>query len=114
MSSSVHWEFICVNDPETRELVGVMFCYKGINGTYCPSLVGLDYDYQVDFSVYRQLLYQTILRAKSLNMNHIDFGFSASFEKHKMGAEVLPKVAYLQAKDNYTLEMFEITNSSKN
>ncbi|WP_258097763.1 aminotransferase class I/II-fold pyridoxal phosphate-dependent enzyme [Marinoscillum pacificum] len=114
MSSNANWEFICAHDPETMELVGVMLCYKSSNGTYCPSLVGLDYQYSVEFSVYRQLLYQTVLRAKSLRNSKVDFGFSASFEKHKLGAVAIPKFAYLQAKDNYALEMFEIINSSKN
>ncbi len=30
---------------------------------------------------------------------------SASFEKRKVGARIIPKVAYVQARDNYAMEL---------
>ena len=38
-------------------------------------------------------------------METIDFGVSASFEKRKLGAKIIPKVAYIQARDNYAIEV---------
>lgn len=106
MAEENNWEFILLRCPKRRLIVGVMFAYT--NGTtYCPSLVGIDYGYTIEFSVYRQLLYQAIKRGSKPGLKRIDFGFSANFEKHKLGAESLRRYAYLQAKDNYSLEMLE-------
>ena len=72
----------------------------------CPNLSG-----RIDlkaFQTYRQLLYQTILRARKLNMRQIDFGMSANFEKRKLGAAVLPKQAFVQTDDHFFLEELEM------
>ena len=82
-----------------------MFCYRNNNTTYVPSLVGMDYELNEKFQVYRQLLYQTILRAGKLDFERIDFGFSASFEKKKLGALVKEGFAYVQADDNFSMEL---------
>lgn len=112
MNRSEKWEFLTVHLKEqysashASELVGVMFCYRNAR-TYVPSFVGMVYDYHQKFSIYRQLLHQTILRARELEMEKIDFGMTASFEKKKMGAKVVPKVCYVQARDNYSFELLE-------
>ena len=110
MNQCPGWEFILASDPTSESMVGVMFCYNNHNSNYIPSLVGMDYDFTKEFSIYRLLLYQTILRAKQLGVKLVDFGYSANFEKHKMGAEQKEICAYLQAKDNYSLEMLEFVN----
>jgi 7-keto-8-aminopelargonate synthetase-like enzyme len=107
MNDSPNWEFILLalqNHTETA-FVGVMFCYKNSNNTYVPELVGMDYKWAKEFQLYRQLLFQTIKRANELKMKTIDFGVSASFEKRKLGAKIIPKVAYIQARDNYAMEV---------
>ena len=112
MSNNENWEFLTVqmkaefSQSGEEELIGVMFCYKN-SSTYVPSFVGIDYQYSEHFSVYRQLLYHTILRAKDLNCSRIDFGLTAAFEKKKLGAIVKSKVCYVQAKDNFSLELLE-------
>ncbi len=68
-------------EKSPERLTGVMLPYKNLNLTYVPSLIGLDYDYSDEFSVYRQMLFQTVLRARALDFKRIDFGFPASFEK---------------------------------
>jgi 7-keto-8-aminopelargonate synthetase-like enzyme len=105
------WEFILLylkRDVESippNPLVGVMFCYKNEKYTYVPSLIGMDYTISREFQLYRQLLYQTIKRAKKLKFKRIDFGITASFEKRKLGATIIPKIAYIQAKDNFSMEL---------
>jgi hypothetical protein len=108
MNSSPQWEFISLylKDAE-RTLAGVMFCYKNSNAIYAPAIVGMDYNYARTYNVYRQLLFQTILRAKDLSQSRIDFGLTAGFEKRKVGAEVIEKCAYLQARDNFALEALD-------
>lgn len=107
MNICPNWEFILLylNNDKGNPLVGVMFCYKNQNHTYVPELIGMDYRWAKEFNLYRQLLFQTIKRANELNFHQIDFGVSASFEKRKVGAKIIPKVAYVQARDNYTMEV---------
>ncbi|MBZ9650873.1 aminotransferase class I/II-fold pyridoxal phosphate-dependent enzyme [Psychroflexus montanilacus] len=108
MNSSPQWEFISLYLKDTeRTLAGVMFCYKNSNAIYAPAIVGMDYNYARTYNVYRQLLFQTILRAKDLDQSRIDFGLTAGFEKRKVGAEVIEKCAYIQARDNFALEALD-------
>jgi len=107
MNECANWEFMLMylTTETAKPLVGVMFCYKNQNHTYVPELIGMDYKFAKEFNLYRQLLFQTIKRANELNFPQIDFGVSASFEKRKVGANVIPKVAYIQARDNFTMEV---------
>lgn len=116
MSEHPNWEFIILSMkhiPE-KKIVGVMFCYKNSCNTYVPELIGMDYASSEGFHLYRQLLYQTIKRAGELQIPRIDFGVSATFEKKKLGASIIPKVAYVQARDNYAMElMHTLQNENK-
>jgi CelD/BcsL family acetyltransferase involved in cellulose biosynthesis len=111
MAKDSNWEFIVAylkkeyDGREERLPVGVMFCYKNTSTTYVPSFIGMDYEYTQQYQVYRQLLYQTIKRAQQLGFSKIDFGMTAAFEKRKVGATIIPKVAYVQPKDNFTMEL---------
>ncbi|MCX2681937.1 bifunctional aminotransferase class I/II-fold pyridoxal phosphate-dependent enzyme/GNAT family N-acetyltransferase [Galbibacter sp. EGI 63066] len=111
MSKHPGWEFIVLTlkgaytrDKKDRT-VGVMFCYKNGRQTYVPAFVGMDYNYAHEHQVYRQLLYQTVKRAGETGFQNIDFGMTAGFEKKKIGATVTSKTAYIQAKDNYSMEL---------
>ncbi len=107
MNKSPNWEFITVSlKIDTENLfTGIMFCYKNDKNNYVPALIGMDYKWAKEYQLYRQLLFQTIKRANALQISKIDFGVSASFEKKKLGAMIIQKVAYIQARDNYTLEV---------
>jgi 7-keto-8-aminopelargonate synthetase-like enzyme/predicted N-acyltransferase len=107
MNNHSEWEFILLylKEKKSNPLVGIMFCYKNMERTYVPALIGMDYDYAKEFQIYRQLLFQVIKRARELNLNKIDFGVSATFEKRKLGATIIPKVAYIQARDNFSMEL---------
>ena len=110
MASNPHWEFILLHLKHTeisqieRPLVGILFCYKNLGQTYVPSLIGMDYSIPKKFSLYRQLLFQGIKRAQELKYQRIDFGITATFEKRKLGANVIPKIGYIQAIDNFSME----------
>ena len=119
MATNALWEFIVLYLKKDRALgakrkpVGVMFCYKNSEYTYVPAFIGMDYDYVREYQVYRQMLYQTTLRARELNFKRIDFGMTAAFEKKKIGAEVTEKYAYVQAKDNFNMELMGVMQSGK-
>ena len=114
MAGHPHWEFLTLylkeefNIEKSHIPVGVMFCYKNMGTTYTPAFIGMDYNYTDDHQVYRQLLYQTIKQATKLGFKKIDFGMTASFEKKKVGATITPKMAYIQAKDNFSLELMGV------
>ncbi|WP_405199342.1 aminotransferase class I/II-fold pyridoxal phosphate-dependent enzyme [Christiangramia sp. LLG6405-1] len=108
MNVSSQWEFILLYLKEKNmQLAGVMFCYKNANNIYAPAVVGMDYEFSREYNVYRQLLYQTILRAKELGNSRIDFGLTAGFEKRKVGATVIPRCAYFQTRDNFAMEALD-------
>ncbi len=119
MARDNNWEFIILHlkkdfNSYSKDAVGVMFCYKNLNHTYVPNYIGMDYKYSEKYQIYRQLLFQTIKRAKDLNFKKIDFGMTASFEKRKVGATVIPKFSYVQAKDNYSLESIGLLQNEVN
>lgn len=116
MSNCPNWEFIMLTlkDATEKNFVGIMFCYKNSGNVYVPELIGMDYISGDGFNLYRQLLYQTIKRARELEIGRIDFGISASFEKKKLGASVIPKVAYVQARDNYAMELMQTLQNETN
>lgn len=108
MNKSSDWEFIMIYlKTQKMCLVGVMFCYKNSNLIYTPAVIGMDYNFSREYNVYRQLLFQTILRANELGHKRIDFGLTAGFEKCKVGAKVREKCAYIQTRDNFTLEALD-------
>lgn len=107
MNNNPNWEFISFYAEENKsdQLIGIAFCYKTHNQNYIPFLIGMDYNYLKTLNLYKQILYQIIKRVKHLGFKKINFGFSATFEKRKLGALVIPKVAYIQTRDNYTSEL---------
>jgi len=116
MNISTNWEFITLRlkDVAEGDFIGIMFCYKNSSTVYVPELIGMDYIAGDGFNLYRQLLYQTIKRARELEIGRIDFGISASFEKKKLGASIIPKVAYVQARDNYAMELMQTLQNETN
>lgn len=119
MSDTNAWEFIVLTLKPTfvnfkKEIpVGVMFCYKNSGNTYVPAFVGMDYQYAFEHQVYRQLLFQTVKRAGEIGCQVIDFGLTAGFEKRKIGADIIEKSAYIQAKDNFSMELMEMMETKK-
>ncbi|UMB54209.1 aminotransferase class I/II-fold pyridoxal phosphate-dependent enzyme [Lutibacter sp. A64] len=112
MSNHPNWEFIILSlkkelNSQNNHPVGVMFCYKNGNYSYTPAFVGLNYKYLKKYQIYRQLLFQTIKRAGELHFKNINFGMTAAFEKKKLGAKITSKIAYIQAKDNFSMEMMD-------
>ncbi len=106
------WEFIILklkpeyDKREVRLPVSIGACYRTAT-QFCPMVLGLDYDFVYDHKVYKQALYQVFKRAQSLGIPKIYLGFSADTDKRKLGAKQIPRVAYLQAKDNFNFEKIE-------
>jgi hypothetical protein len=112
MSAYPNWEFIVISlKPEfdnrkERKPVSITWCYK-TQFTYCPMIMGMDYDYVFTYKVYKQSLFQMVKRAHDLGLPQVNLGFSADLEKRKVGAKQIAKSFYMQNIDNFKLELLE-------
>jgi 7-keto-8-aminopelargonate synthetase-like enzyme/predicted N-acyltransferase len=111
MAEMNNWEMIVLKlKPELggdNQPVTVTFSYKSSNGDYTGLFMGINYKYLQEFNIYRQSLYQILLRGKSLGAEKVRLGISASIEKRKLGATISPMIAFIQVKDNFNLETIE-------
>jgi 7-keto-8-aminopelargonate synthetase-like enzyme len=87
------------NDSSSKVLVGVMFSHVSKMG-YNALLVGLNYQYVYEYNCYKQLLFQTLVRAKELQSKHLDLAFTAVLEKKKIGARPHDVFAYVQVEEH--------------
>jgi hypothetical protein len=81
----------------------MVFSYK-TPATYVPMIIGLDYTHNLEYGIYRQALYQLLLRAKKLGKEKVLLGFSAETEKQKFGARPVKTYAYMHTSDSYNME----------
>ena len=107
---SNNWELLTLKLNKSIKLnepvVCVVFCNK--NGeNYIPMIIGIDYDYNNSHKVYKQALYQVVQRGNALGKKNINLGFSATIEKKKVGAKVIPTHGYMQAKENYSFQLID-------
>lgn len=113
INASEAWEFVVLYIKEeysvNKQPVAVCFCHINDDNVYSPMLIGMDYEYLMEYGVYRQTLFEVINRANALGCQKINFGISATIEKQRVGAVPYPKVGYYQAKDNFAMEMMEAT-----
>jgi len=112
IAKNSNWEVVTLTlKPEfdtrnERKPVVVMFSYV-TEKAYNYMMVGIDYEFQEEYKPYRQAMYRSLFRAKELGKEIVYLGYSASFEKRKFGATEIESVAYMQAKDNYSMEVIE-------
>ncbi|HMK25600.1 MAG TPA: aminotransferase class I/II-fold pyridoxal phosphate-dependent enzyme [Chitinophagaceae bacterium] len=100
------WEILTLKltgDDGLKKTVCVVFSHIA-GDNYIPMIIGLDYSYNKEYKVYRQALYQLVMRARMLGKKKIHLGFSATVEKKKLGAVVFPTYAFMQIRDSYNAE----------
>jgi 7-keto-8-aminopelargonate synthetase-like enzyme len=98
---------------EEKPIVAVGFCYISSRNNYSIMAVGMDYNYVLSHSCYRQSLYQSVARANQLKCGKLYLGMDASIEKRKLGVEVTYKSVFVQASDNFNMEMIGSTYQHK-
>jgi hypothetical protein len=115
ISSSKNWEVMSLKLTTVNGLeeVAVVFNYKSDN-VYNAMFIGIDKNTDVPFSIYRQALYQILKRAKELNCVSVNYGFTASLEKRRIGALAVPTVAYMQSEDHFNASVIESMQVVKN
>ncbi|MCB1176850.1 MAG: hypothetical protein KDK36_04635, partial [Leptospiraceae bacterium] len=104
ISKSNDWEFIIIKIKKEYAAIGC--CYKS-GSNYFPLLLGLSDQFNKDFKIYKQVLFQVVNRAIELKVKTIYFGISADLEKKKLGAESIEKVAYSNIKDNFNATIIQ-------
>ena len=117
MALHPNWEIIELrlksDIVKENTLVSVGFCYKSSKNNYAMFAVGLDYDYVLTHGNYRQALYQSIVRASELKCKKLYLGMDASIEKQRFGVQIIPKSVYIQANDNFNMELIETVYNKK-
>jgi 7-keto-8-aminopelargonate synthetase-like enzyme len=108
------WEVLRLHLLLEKKLGGFVFSYKSGNNNYCPVIIGLDYHYNSQFSIYRQALYQLIKRSSAIMANKVYLGMDATVEKQKIGATTIKKSVYIQANDNFNMELISLKQNTRN
>ena len=111
------WEVLSLKltSPDDRSLkktVCVVFSHTA-GDNYVPMIIGMDYSYNKEYKVYRQALYQLVMRARMLEKKKVHLGFSATVEKKKVGAVIYPTYAFMQIRDSYNAEALATMNLAK-
>ena len=97
---SPHWDTIIIKLKNHNNIVAVVFSHISANN-YCPMVIGLDYGAIKEYSIYRQAIYQLIIRAQALGKQTLHFGMEAAVEKQKFGAIAHNKSAFVQIDSNF-------------
>jgi 7-keto-8-aminopelargonate synthetase-like enzyme len=101
------WDVLTLHLEEAgNAAVAVLFSYKSGN-SYVPMIIGMDYKYLNSHKLYKQCLYQLVMRGKEMGCDKIHLGFSAVTEKKKVGAQQVPVYAFVQVKDDFNLKEIE-------
>jgi hypothetical protein len=107
------WEILSLkltpHDGGPMKTVCVVFSHVA-GDNYIPMIIGMDYSCNKEYKVYRQALYQLVMRAKMLGKKKVRLGFSAVVEKKKVGAVNFPTYAFMQIRDSYNAEALATMN----
>jgi 7-keto-8-aminopelargonate synthetase-like enzyme/predicted N-acyltransferase len=106
MYNAPNYDIIRLYLKGSDEVVGVLFSYR--NGDMYNALaVGLNYEYVRTHNTYKQILFQSVLRAQALGCKNLDLAFTAELEKKKVGAKVKPVYAFVQAAEHLSHAILE-------
>jgi 7-keto-8-aminopelargonate synthetase-like enzyme len=114
IAKDASWEILTLklrtgDDKAVKKTVAVVFSHIA-GDNYIPMIIGLDYSFNKEYKIYRQALYQVVMRGKKLGKKAIHLGFSATIEKKKVGALSSPTYAFVQTKDNYNAQALATMN----
>lgn len=102
LSNSPDYEFIIVK--VAGNIISIGACYKA-KKSYFPILIGIDYIHNVQYKVYKKVLFKVIERAIQLGCNKIHLGLTADLEKRKFGAKSIQKHAFVNIKDTFNQDI---------
>ena len=94
-------------------IVSSTFNYISEAGNYCGIVLGLDYSYVESHNLYKQTIYQSIMRAKELKSKKMYLGLTAGMTKSKFGASSRPLCAFIQVNDTYGSTLINFMNENE-
>ncbi len=98
MFKELHYDVIRLYEKDNQRLVAVLFSeFSGER--YNAKVVGMDYDSVSKLNAYKQILFQSILRAHNLGAKSIDLAFTADLEKKKVGATCEERRGFVLIRD---------------
>lgn len=100
------FEFYLKDRTDNTQAVAVGFNYKTTDN-YCPMVLGIDYNFQDQYHVYRQVLYSAVAEGRRQNAKKIYLGMEAGLEKKRLGAERQSFALYIQMNDSFNLQKIE-------
>ena len=106
------WEFGILRVKESNKIIGIDVCNLNAD-SYVTMLIGIDYSFNETYNTYKTMLYNIVLHAREKNYQKLFFGFSADFEKKKLGAKQIAKYAFITSKDQFSFEQIENIHSKK-
>lgn len=110
-----NWEVLSIKLKTNSDAEEVAVVFNYISGNvYNAMFIGIRKSYDAPFSIYRQALYQILKRANELGCRSVNYGFTASLEKRRLGAESHKTVAYMQSEDHFNASVIESMQVIKN
>lgn len=97
------YTFTLKSNQGMKKPVAVLFSYKNSH-SYCPLIIGLNYNFTLKFGAYRIAHYCAIKRAIELGSKEIRLAFSAPIEKLRLGAKANTISMFADNKDNFSIE----------
>lgn len=115
ISNYKNWEILSIKLKTDSGLEEVAVIFNYISGhTFNAMFIGINKQIKTEFSIYRQALYQILKRANEVGSTKVNFGFTASLEKRRLGAESFKTIAYMQSDDHFNASVIEAMQVVKN
>lgn len=110
-----NWEILSIKLKTDNGLEEVAVIFNYLSGhTFNAMFIGINKHINTEFSIYRQALYQILKRANEVDSTKVNFGFTASLEKRRLGAESFKTIAYMQSDDHFNASVIEAMQVVKN
>ena len=110
-----NWEILSIKLKTDNGLEEVAVIFNYLSGhTFNAMFIGINKHIKTEFSIYRQALYQILKRANEVDSTKVNFGFTASLEKRRLGAESFKTIAYMQSDDHFNASVIEAMQVVKN
>ncbi|CAA6830283.1 MAG: 2-amino-3-ketobutyrate coenzyme A ligase (EC [uncultured Aureispira sp.] len=90
------------------EPVLVVASFSELNAmTYNAMFIGFDYRYVKSHNTYKQILFQSMLRAKELGCKTLDLAYTAELTKKKIGAKLQQTRAFVQSTEHLNHQILD-------
>lgn len=104
LNDNLNWEMIVLKVEESNTIGAVVFSFRS-EKNYIPLVMGVNYEVLHSHKVYKQALYQTVIRGQDLKVNKVMLGITSSLNKRRLGAIAVKKKVYVSMQDMYNAQV---------